>query len=273
MQTSIEVRTTVRPQSRHVDRSGHSKVPATAGELVERLSALPVDHPSRSRLRDEAIQAWLPLTRHLAKRYAGRGEPTDDLIQTATIGLIKAIDRFDASRGVDFSAFAIPTILGEVRRHFRDRTWSVRPPRRMQEMRLGITEANGSLTHTLGRAPTVADIATHLGVSEEDVLEGLEAGRAYSATSLSTPIGEDGGTELGDTLGGSDHDLEVAEIRIALGPALATLDERTQRILSLRFFGNLTQTEIAEQVGISQMHVSRLISRALLTLREQLAAG
>ena len=250
-----------------------TRVPATASELVDRLSGLPADDPRRARLRDEAIQAWMPLTRHLAKRYAGRGEPTDDLVQTATVGLIKAVDRFDAARGVDFSAFAIPTILGEVRRHFRDRTWSVRPPRRMQEMRLSITDAGNVLTHQLGRAPTVADLATHLGVTEEAVLEGMEAGRAYSATSLSTPIGTDGGTDLGDTLGGADRDLELAELRIALGPALAGLDERSQRILSLRFFGNLTQTEIAEQVGISQMHVSRLISRALVTLRRHLDEG
>src|SRR5919107_1609109 len=132
--------------------------------------------------------ARLPMARHLAARYHGRGEPADDLLQTATVGLIKAVDRWDPERGVEFSGFAIPTILGEVKRHFRDRTWSVRVPRRTQELRMAITDANGTLLHTLGRSPNVADIAAHLGLTEEDVLEGLEGSRAYAATSLSTPI-------------------------------------------------------------------------------------
>ena len=143
--------------------------------------------------------------------------------------------------------------------------------RRLQELRLAITEANSTLTHTLGRSPTVTDIATHLGVTEEDVLEGLEGARAYNATSLSTPISADGTTELGDTLGGEDHEYELAETRVALGPALATLDEREQKILTLRFYGNLTQSQIADQIGISQMHVSRLLTKALAKLRNELA--
>ena len=174
----------------------------TASELLAAMAAMPAGHPSRAALRDRAIEAWLPLARHLAHRYSGRGEPTDDLIQTATVGLIKAVDKFDPDRGVDFAGYAIPTIIGEIKRHFRDRTWSIRVPRRLQELRLAITEANSTLTHTLGRSPTVADIATHLGVTEEEVLEGLEGARAYNATSLSTPISADGTTELGDTLGG-----------------------------------------------------------------------
>ncbi|MFG1994592.1 RNA polymerase sigma factor SigF [Actinoplanes sp. NPDC048988] len=242
-----------------------------ASELITAMAAMPVGHPSRAALRDRAIEAWLPLARHLAQRYSGRGEPTDDLVQTATVGLIKAVDRFDADRGVDFAGYAIPTIIGEIKRHFRDRTWSVRVPRRLQELRLAITEANNTLTHSLGRAPTVADIAVHLNVTEEDVLEGLEGARAYNATSLSTPISADGSTELGDTLGGEDSEFELAETRVALGPALATLDEREQKILTLRFYGNLTQSQIAEQVGISQMHVSRLLTKALTKLRKQLS--
>ncbi|WP_412740997.1 RNA polymerase sigma factor SigF [Krasilnikovia sp. MM14-A1259] len=226
----------------------------------------------RERLRDRAIEAWLPLARHLAHRYSGRGEPTDDLIQTATIGLIKAVDRFDPSRGVDFTGYAIPTIIGELKRHFRDRTWSVRVPRRLQELRLAITEANAHLTHSLGRCPTVADIAAHLELTEEDVLEGLEGARAYTATSLSTPISADGNTALGDTLGAEDHEYELAETRVALGPALAMLDAREQKILTLRFYGNLTQSQIAAQVGISQMHVSRLLTKALGKLRNELSA-
>jgi RNA polymerase sigma-B factor len=243
----------------------------SAAELLNAMASLPQGHPARATLRDRAIEAWLPLARHLAHRYSGRGEPTDDLVQTATVGLIKAVDKFDPERGVDFAGYAIPTIIGEIKRHFRDRTWSVRVPRRLQELRLAITEANSTLTHSLGRSPTVADVAGHLGISEEDVLEGLEGARAYNATSLSTPISADGSTELGDTLGGEDYEYELAETRVALGPALATLDEREQKILTLRFYGNLTQSQIADQIGISQMHVSRLLTKALTKLRNQLS--
>ena len=244
----------------------------TTSGLLNAMVALPVGHPSRPALRAEAIEAWIPLARHLAHRYAGRGEPTDDLIQTATIGLIKAVDRFDPNFGVDFAGFAIPTIVGEIKRHFRDRTWSMSVPRRLQELRLAITTANATLTHTLGRLPTVADIAVHLNVTEEEILEGLEGARAYNTTSLSTPVSTDSATELADTLGGEDHEFELTELRIALGPAMAALDERERTILTLRFYGNKTQTEIAEHVGISQMHVSRLITKALLKLREHLGA-
>jgi RNA polymerase sigma-B factor len=241
-----------------------------ASELITAFATAPADDPGRSTLRKNAIEGWLPLAQHLARRYSGRGEPTDDLTQVAVVGLIKAVDRFQADRGVDFAAFAIPTVVGEIKRHFRDRTWAIRVPRRLQELRLEITAANNTLTHSLGRAPTVADIATHLGISEEAVLEGLEGARAYTAASLSTPLTEDGGTSLADTLGGEDHAFELAELRIALGPAMAALDGREQRILALRFHGNLTQTEIAEQIGISQMHVSRLLTKALAKLRRQL---
>jgi RNA polymerase sigma-B factor len=280
----------------------------TASQLLDAMAATPAGHPDRPALRDRAIEAWLPLARHLAHRYSGRGEPTDDLIQTATVGLIKAVDKFDPHRGVDFAGYAIPTIIGEIKRHFRDRTWSIRVPRRLQELRLAITEANSTLTHTLGRSPTVTDIATHLQLTEEEILEGLEGARAYNTTSLSTPISTDGTTELadtlgttdhqyelaetrvalapalstpisadgttelGDTLGGEDHEYELAETRVALGPALATLDEREQKILTLRFYGNLTQSQIADEIGISQMHVSRLLTKALTKLRTQLAA-
>jgi RNA polymerase sigma-B factor len=242
----------------------------SAAELLATMAAMPHGHPSRPALRDRAIEAWLPLARHLAHRYSGRGEPTDDLVQTAIVGLIKAVDKFDPERGVDFAGYAIPTIIGEIKRHFRDRTWSVRVPRRLQELRLAITEANSTLTHVLGRSPTVPDIAAHIGVTEDEVLEGLEGARAYNATSLSTPITADGSTELGDTLGGEDREYELAELRVALGPALATLDEREQRILTLRFYGNLTQSQIADKIGISQMHVSRLLTKALGKLRGQL---
>ncbi|GAA4958188.1 SigB/SigF/SigG family RNA polymerase sigma factor [Actinoplanes utahensis] len=245
---------------------------ARAGELITRLAALPAGDPARLRLRDRVIEAWLPLARHLSSRYANRGEPRDDLYQVAVLGLIKAVDRFDAGRGVDFAGFAIPTIAGELKRHFRDRTWSVRVPRRLQELRLAITGANSTLTHTLGRSPRVADIAGHLGISEDEVIEGLEGARAYHSTSLSTPVGEGGG-DLGDTLGDEDAGYELADLRSTLGLALAGLDEREQKIIILRFYGNHTQQQIAEQIGVSQMHVSRLLTRALSRLRQQLGAA
>ena len=246
--------------------------PSLADELIKEMASLPAGDPRRARMRDRAIEAWIPLARHLAARYNGRGEPADDLLQTATLGLIKAVDRYDPERGVEFSGFAIPTILGEVKRHFRDRTWSVRVPRRTQELRMAITDANNRLVHTLGRSPTVADVAAYLGITEEEVLEGLEGARAYSATSLSTPVAADQSMELGDTLGENDHGFEMAELRMVLGAAMTSLDEREQRILSLRFYGNLTQSDIATKIGISQMHVSRLITRALAKLRTELTA-
>ncbi|MEU8422243.1 RNA polymerase sigma factor SigF [Micromonospora sp. NPDC048835] len=240
-------------------------------DLFAALAATPPDDPRRPALRDRTIEAWLPLARHLARRYGGRGAPDDDLAQTASVGLIKAVDNFDPSRGIDFSGYAIPTIIGEIKRYFRDRTWAVRVPRRLQELRLSISAANGVLTQTLGRLPTVADVASYLDVSEETVLEGLEGARAYRATSLSTPIGSDGSRELGDTLGDDDGAFDLVEIRVALGPALATLPEREREILSLRFHGNLTQAQIADRIGVSQMHVSRLITRSLAALRLQLS--
>ncbi|GAA2672817.1 MULTISPECIES: SigB/SigF/SigG family RNA polymerase sigma factor [Actinoplanes] len=243
-----------------------------ASELINAMAALPTEHPSRPRLRDRAIEAWLPLARHLSSRYANRGEPRDDLYQVAVVGLIKAVDRFEAERGVDFAGFAIPTIVGELKRHFRDKTWSVRVPRRLQELRLAITGANNALSHTLGRSPTVADIAEYLSISEDEVIEGLEGARAYNSTSLSTPITE-GGTELGETLGTTDTGFEEAEMRIALGPAMAFLDEREQKIVSLRFYGNMTQSQIADQIGVSQMHVSRLLTKALGKLRNHLGSA
>jgi RNA polymerase sigma-B factor len=251
------------------------KVPAaapdTATDLLHTLAGMPADHPRRAALRDRTIEAWLPLSHHLAHRYSGRGEPTDDLLQTAAVGLIKAVDKFDPDRGVDFAGYAIPTIIGELKRHFRDRTWDIRVPRRLQELRLAISEANSTLLQTLGRSPTVADIAAHLKLTEEEILEGLEGARAYNAVSLSTPTGDgERATELGDLLGADDNQYELAELRVALGPALATLDEREQKILTLRFYGNLTQSQIADHIGVSQMHVSRLLARALTKLRGQL---
>jgi RNA polymerase sigma-B factor len=242
-----------------------------AVHLLTTMASLPAHHPSRATVRDQVIESWLPLAQHLANRFAGRGEPIEDLFQTATVGLIKAVDKFDPDRGVEFAAYAIPTIIGEIKRHFRDRTWDIRVPRRLQELRLSLSEATSTLLQTLGRSPTVSDLAEHLGISDEEVLEGLEGARAYNAVSLSTPTTDgDRSTELGDLLGAEDAEFELAELRVALGPALAALDKREQRILTLRFYGNMTQSQIAEQIGVSQMHVSRLLARALAKLRGQL---
>jgi len=263
-----------RPSPVPAQRAGRkSTVDDSAIELLRALAALPENDRRRASMRERAIEAWLPLGRHLAQRFHGRGEPLDDLVQIATVGLIKAIDRFDPEYGNDFAAYAVPTIVGEIKRHFRDRTWDVRVPRRLQELKLDINEATSTLAQQLGRSPTVADIAGYLQRPEDEVLEGLDSARAYSAVSLQTLVGNgEDGTELGDLFGVEDHELALAEFRASLGPALEALGPREQKIVILRFFGNLTQTQIAERVGISQMHVSRLLARSLTTLRGHLTA-
>jgi RNA polymerase sigma-B factor len=249
-------------------RVGHSSVDESARALLHQMHTMPTGDPDRPLMRDRAITAWLPLAKHLARRFDGRGEQLDDLTQIATMGLIKAIDRFDPEYGNDFASYAVPTIVGEIKRHFRDHTWDVRVPRGIQELKLDITSATAALAQSLGRSPTVADLAAHLKRGEEDILEGLDAARAYSAVSLQTLVGNgEDGTELGDLFGAEDPDLAMAELRASLGPALASLPPREQQIIVLRFFGNLTQTQIADRVGVSQMHVSRLLTKSLAMLR------
>jgi len=248
-----------------------SRVEDVATDLLATLAALPEGHPSRAALRERVIEQLLPLARHLARRFRDRGEPYDDLVQTAMIGLIKAVDRFDPSHGTDFAGFAVPTIIGEIKRHFRDRTWSVRVPRRLQELRLSINEANTALTQSLGRSPTVAQVAERLGITEDEVLEGLEGARAYKATSLSTPVGgEAGSADLGDLLGDDDPGYATVEARATLTKVLRTLPDREREIVVLRYCGNLTQQQIADRVGVSQMHVSRLLTKTLARLRDEL---
>jgi RNA polymerase sigma-B factor len=254
-------------------RTRRSTVDDSALDLLKTLATLSSEDPDRPALRQRVIEAWLPLARHLAYRFHDRGEPMDDLVQIASVGLIKAIDRFDPEYGNDFAAYAVPTVVGEIKRHFRDRTWDIRVPRRLQELKLDINEATSTLCQQLGRSPTVADIADYLRRSQDEVLEGLDGARAYSAVSLQTLVGNgEDGTELGDLFGEEDHELALAEFRASLGPALEALGPREQKIVVLRFFGNLTQTQIAERVGISQMHVSRLLARSLATLRGHLTA-
>lgn len=246
---------------------------ARARQLFADLAVSEPESAPRGRVRDELVEMHLPLVEYLARRFRNRGEPLDDLIQVATIGLIKSVDRFDLGRGVEFSTYATPTIVGEIKRHFRDKGWAIRVPRRLQELKLALTKATSELSQRLGRSPTVAELAGHLGMSEEEVLEGLESANAYSAVSLDAP---DGGDEdapaVADTLGAEDESLEGVEYRESLKPLLDQLPPREKRILLLRFFGNMTQSQIAADLGISQMHVSRLLARTLTQLRAGLLA-
>ena len=222
-------------------------------------------------VRDELVRMHLPLVEYLARRFRNRGEPLEDLVQVATIGLIKSVDRFDLDRGVEFSTYATPTIVGEIKRHFRDKGWAIRVPRRLQELKLTLTKATGELSQTLGRSPTVSELAKHLGLQEEEILEGLESANAYSAVSLdATDSGDDDTPAVSDSLGMVDEALEGVEYRESLKPLLDRLPPREKKILVLRFFGNMTQSQIAAELGISQMHVSRLLARTLAQLREGL---
>jgi RNA polymerase sigma-B factor len=223
--------------------------------------------------RDQLIEQYMSLVRSLARRYAYRGEQLDDLVQIGAIGLIKAIDRFDLDRGVELTTYATPNIIGEIKRHFRDKGWSVRVPRGLQELSVQLSRLVEQLTVQLGRSPTIAEIAKEAGVEEEQVLEALESGRAYSSVSLSAgSIGdEDGDLDPLETIGTEEHMYEVSEDRAVLEPGFRVLDERERRILHLRFFEGLTQSQIAQQIGISQMHVSRLIRRALEKIRDEIA--
>nr|WP_244215466.1 RNA polymerase sigma factor SigF [Kitasatospora purpeofusca] len=239
--------------------------------LFLRLGALEPGSTEHTYVRDTLIELNLPLVRYASARFRSRNEPMEDIVQVGTIGLIKAIDRFDPERGVEFPTFAMPTVVGEIKRFFRDTSWSVRVPRRLQELRLALTKAGDELAQRLDRSPTVAELAACLGVSEEDVVEGLAVGNAYTASSLdSSPSDEDGEGPLADRLGYEDLALEGVEYRESLKPLLAKLPPRERRIIMLRFFGNLTQSQIGEEIGISQMHVSRLLTKTLTQLREGL---
>ena len=243
-----------------------------ARAMLAELSTLAPEDPRRAPLRDRLVELHLPLVEHLARRFRNRGEPYDDLVQVATIGLIKSVDRFDLGRGVEFSTYATPTIVGEIKRHFRDKGWAVRVPRRLQELRLSLASATSELSQKQGRSPTVSELAAHMKITDEEVLEGLESANAYSTLSLDA--GDSGSGDepmpVADTLGSEDEGLEGVEYRESLKPMLEQLPAREKKILMLRFFKNMTQSEIAEEIGISQMHVSRLLARTLAQLREGL---
>ena len=222
-----------------------------------------------SALRDQLIEAHIGLAEYLARRFANRGEPLDDLVQVASLGLVKAVERFDPARGLEFTTFATPTIVGELKRHFRDKGWAVRVPRRVQELHLRITRVIDDLSNELGRSPNVDEIALRAGTTEDEGIEAIDAGSAYRSTSLDAGRSDDDESPgLLGQLGDVDPELVRSELRTTLGPLIAALPEREQVMLYLRFYEGLTQSEIAKRLGISQMHVSRLLARSLQQLRE-----
>ncbi len=223
-------------------------------------------------LRDEVVTDHLWLARHAARRFSGRGEAPDDLFQVASLALVNAVDRFDPEMEVRFSTYAMPTIVGELRRHFRDRTWSMRVSRRLKDLHLELRSAKEELTHLLDRAPTVDELAEFVEATPDEVLEALEAGASYRAASLTTgPVGPDG-TEIDEpaVLGTDDEELDAAPERVLLQQALQTLTPRDRRVVYLSFFLGLTQAEIAEQIGVSQVHVSRILRACLAKLGDEL---
>ncbi|MGH3923006.1 MAG: RNA polymerase sigma factor SigF [Pseudonocardiaceae bacterium] len=252
---------------------------ATEGIDYGHLAALFVEmvgldpgSPRRAELRDRLVAAHLPLAHHIAHRFSHRGEPQDDLEQVASVGLIHAVDRFEPDRGSDFLSFAVPTITGEVRRYFRDHAWAMRVPRRLKDLHVAIGSAVSVLSQQHGRAPTASELAEYLNLPREQILEGLEAAGGYRTSSLDSLLDAEGtGAALEQVVGTADAELGRVEYRATLAPLLDRLPERECAILKLRFFAGLTQSEIAHQVGLSQMHVSRLLSRTLARLREELS--
>jgi RNA polymerase sigma-B factor len=238
--------------------------------LFHQLADESASEPQRMRIREELVTGHLPVAEHIARKFRNRGQPEDDLQQVARIGLINAVDRFDPNRGTDFLSFAVPTITGEVRRYFRDATWAVRVPRRLKELHAAISTASARLAQELGRSPRPKEIAAALSMPVEEVYEGLQVGFAYNTDSLDNSTDDEGHSPAENRLGSLDSTLELIEDREALIPALAKLPEREASIVVMRFFGNMTQTQIAEQIGISQMHVSRLLSASLEMLRSAL---
>jgi RNA polymerase sigma-B factor len=243
---------------------------ADLNDKLRRLATLEEGSVAYRRQRDEIIQRALPLANHIARRFRNRGEPVEDLIQAARVGLVNAVNRFDPDNGADFLAFAVPTMMGEVRRHFRDYGWAVKVPRRLKDLQGQMVKARGALSQELGRAPTATELAKHLDIDRESVIEATIASSNY--TTLSTDIQpgpDDEYRGIGDTLGDIDPNLDKVIALETVRPLIAALPQREQTVLTLRFFENMTQTQIAERMGYSQMHVSRLITKALATLRNQ----
>ena len=239
--------------------------------VQRRYATLAADDPDRPQLREQLISGYLPLAERLARRFAGRGEPLEDLVQVASVGLIHAVDRFDPERGADFLSFAVPTITGELRRYFRDHGWSMRVPRQLKDLHLAIRNTQAELSQQLGRAPRPSEIADRLELPTAKVIEGLQAAETYKSSSLDQALDPPNGTAtLGESLGALDGELDLIDDRETLRPLLAQLTPRDRTILTLRFFRGLTQTQIAEQVGLSQMHVSRVLRQTLTLIHEQI---
>ncbi|MEU9955987.1 RNA polymerase sigma factor SigF [Streptomyces sp. NPDC050982] len=259
------------PEIPPFDEVGPVDARALSKTLFERLESLEEGTHEYSYVRNTLVELNLALVKFAGSRFRSRSEPMEDIIQVGTIGLIKAIDRFELSRGVEFPTFAMPTIVGEIKRFFRDTSWSVRVPRRLQELRLDLAKAGDELAQQLDRAPTVGELAERLGLSNDEVVEGMAASNAYTASSLDAqPEEDDSEGALADRIGYEDHGLEGIEYVESLKPLIAELPPRDRQILSLRFVANMTQSEIGDELGISQMHVSRLLSRTLVRLRRGL---
>jgi len=241
-------------------------------ERDERIAAAFADRLPEAELKDTVARECHPLVLYLARRYAGRGEPLEDLTQVAEVGLLHAIDRFDPERGVQFSTFAAATIVGELKRHLRDKAWSVRVPRRLQEIALVVNRTLPDLQQSLGRSPSFAEIAEAIGESESDVIEAVDAAQAFTASSLDSRADEDSPAPA-EALGEIDERFELTTGWVDVAPAIRELPARERRILYLRFFENKTQSEIAAEIGISQMHVSRILTVTLAKLRGTIAAG
>jgi len=250
-------------------RHPHDDAPDTT-EAFRRLASLPPGQPHDS-LREQIVEAWLPMANRLAGRFRNRGESLEDLRQVAALGLVKAVDRYDPELGNAFESYAVPTVTGEIKRHFRDHMWTLHVPRRVQDLRNRVRFAAQELSGTIsGHRPTVAEIAEHARMSEEDVRAGLEALESFTALSLDAELpGSEDGYSLSDALGSPDPALDTVIDREAVKPRLQALPERERVILYMRFFGDMTQSSIADELGISQMHVSRLISRCCNRLRDQ----
>jgi RNA polymerase sigma-B factor len=271
--TTSTTSTVVTPPRRHTHEYVH------LAALFDERARLPADHPRRRLLRDQLITGHLPIARHIARKHLSRGGSLDDLEQVAYLGLILSVDRFEPGRGIDFLSFAVPTITGEVLRYFRDRHHMIRVPRRLRDVQAALVRASAELSQALGRSPRPSEIATHLGIDLATVLDGLEALYAGQPSSLDEPAGADGPSNnsagpgshgrFAAALTMADTATELVEYRATLGPLLATLTDRERRILLLRFFHGLTQTEIAGQIGVSQMQVSRLLAATLARLRRQ----
>lgn len=259
---------TTRPALSAVDQGDAAATQAYRDEQLARLRDLPPGSAEHAALRARVIEWYLPIAVHLARRYVGRGEPQADLTQVAVIGLIKAVDRFDADRGLSFPTYAVPTILGELKRHFRDTAWSVRVPRRLQELTLNLTAAADDLTQALHRSPTTAELAAELGVSQREVVLAKGCATAYRPVSVNQSTSGHDGLCLIDTIAVTDHGVEAVDNRETLRVLLAGLPVREQLVVRMRFDAELTQAQIAARIGVSQMHVSRLLARSLAQLRD-----